>query len=478
MDSPSTDLVLKHYTLPFQLKPFQLETIDLLCKHDRSAGFLPVGTGKTVVSTVGFLYKAITGQVDQVIILMPPIILNQWQEWLESLGLESLIYRGTPAQRKAMSLDADIIMMTFNIFKNDHKRIMSTFRDRNVCLVVDEAAAIRRSQTLTFTAVSEFMGDLKASPVSGARHLVLLTGTAMNKPYHAYGYIKLKTPEYFPRGYNDFLLAHVASVNDRDEPNGYRELKLLTEILMLQAIKFDSADILDLPEILYSQVPYRLAPGHMRLYDRLVEKQLLELEDGKVINAVTQQAMYHACQKIILDPATGFVPEAFSLIDLTWEEMGEGEKLIVYVNYRDSNVAVFNHIMSGAKQSGMKPLQAYGALGATKNLKNVEEFLRNKDVNVLVANPGSIGIGLNLQSVCRVILFLELPIAPDVYIQAVGRIYREGQKKSCIIKFAIAKGTIQEYLRRAVVRTEDKIQELMPTRHNLRLALMGERKVK
>lgn len=469
-----TQVVLKHYSLPFQLKPFQLETVDLLCKHNRSAGFLPVGTGKTVVSTVSFLYKAITGQVDQIIILMPPIILNQWQEWLGSLGLESLIYRGTPAQRKAMSFDGDIILMTFNIFKNDHKRIMSTFRDRNVCLVVDEAAAIRRSQTLTFTSVSEFMGDIKASPVSGERHLILLTGTAMNRPHHAYGYIKLKTPEYFPRGYNDFLLAHVASVNDYGEPQAYRELGLLTELLMLQAIKFDSADVLDLPEIVYSPTPYDLAPGHLALYNKLVEKKLLELEDGKVINAVTQQSLYHACQKIILDPATGFVPEAFSLIDATWEEMGPGEKMIVYVNYRVSNEAVFDHIMRGTKQSGMKPLQAYGELGATKNLKNVEEFLRNKDVNVLVANPGSIGIGLNLQSVCRVILFLELPIAPDVYTQAVGRVYREGQKKSCIIKFAIAKKTIQMYLRRAVVKKEDEIQALMPTQENLRRALMGK----
>jgi superfamily II DNA helicase RecQ len=183
-------------------------------------------------------------------------------------------------------------------------------------------------------------------------------------------------------------------------------------------------------------------------------------------------------QRLILMPASfggeTIKPAGFDLLATMVDESGildgNGEKLIVYAHYRESNVAIAEFL---EKIKGVNPVQAYGDLGSDRNLKNVQRFLDDPLVNVLVANPRSIGIGLNLQSVCRSMLFLELPLTADDFIQAVGRIKREGQTKPCLIRFGVAKGTIQEAIARAIVKKEDIVQKVRPTVDTLRSALFG-----
>lgn len=465
------DLVKQYYPIPFELKLFQQEVTDTLAPYSWSGCYMDVGTGKTVVSTVLALYKALVGEIDQIIVLMPPIILDQWHAWLTSLELDTLVYRGSPVQRKQMSLvTPDAILMTFQIFKNDFTRITGELGNKKVFLIVDEAAAIRRPQTLTFKAVRDF------SRLPGKQGS-LLTGTAINRPHHCYGHIAIKTPDVY-RDYRQFQLIHITSVDPFGEPSGFKNLDLLAANMMLQSVKISADDVLDLPAAVYSPVVYELEPAHMKLYEKLVEEKLVELDDGRLLDGATEQRLYHLCQRVILMPAlfggTKIKPQAFSLIEVTADELGmfsgSTEKMVVYTNYQESNEAAFAYAQ-GLK--GLNPIQAYGKLGATRNLRNLNTFLTDPAVNTLIAHPGSVGIGVNLQHVTRTELFLELPITSNIFTQAVGRVLREGQRRSCIIKFAIAKGTVQETLRKRVVQKEDEIQRIMPNKQSLRKALYG-----
>ena len=122
----------------------------------------------------------------------------------------------------------------------------------------------------------------------------------------------------------------------------------------------------------------------------------------------------------------------------------------------------------------LKAVQAYGVAGPAKNLKAVGRFQKDTDVQVLVAHPISAGSGLNLQHVCRAILFIEIPVTANQYTQCVGRVCRIGQTRPIIIWLATAKKTIQMSLRRTVTKNEDLVQTMLPTKATMRAALFGE----
>ncbi|MDA3834559.1 MAG: hypothetical protein PF495_14330, partial [Spirochaetales bacterium] len=115
-----------------------------------------------------------------------------------------------------------------------------------------------------------------------------------------------------------------------------------------------------------------------------------------------------------------------------------------------------------------------GKLGGTgKNNKYIREFLDDPNVKYMVASPKSIGIGLNLQSACRYILFMETPLTSNEFNQAYQRVVRSGQDMKCTVKFAVATGTIQEKIVAGVLEKEELVQLLTPTQQNLLVALKG-----
>lgn len=467
--------VLSQYPIPFTLRKDQIDAINDVCFRDwsRAALFMDVGTGKTVVSTLIALQFGLESSIDQVIVLMPPILLDQWAEWLRNFPeLDVIVYSGSPAKRASKNLGADFVLMTYGIFKNDYVRLTEFYKNRKVLLLVDEAAAIRNIKTLIYKATRDFVDNLPD------KRLLMLTGTAINTPTHAYAYIKLKTPEIY-RDYAQFLLCHVTSVDIYDEPDQFKNLDVLADNLKFNSVRIKADDVLDLPEVTTVPIYYELETKHLKLYRKLVDEKLAMLDNNQLLDGTTPQRLRHTCQRLILMPSEfggdSLEPKAFSLIDAMAGELGMlsggHDKLVIFCNYNSSNQAIFDYVL---QIPGLNPIQAYGVTGPEKNLKAVGQFLKEPSTNVLIAHPRSIGIGLNLQSVCRAVLFLELPLTSNDYIQALGRVKREGQKRNIIVWLAVARKTIQVDIASRITKKEDTAQKVYETKDTLKKALYGE----
>lgn len=469
MQSP-TEQVLETYQIPFMLRVDQCETIDEVCRWDRCGLYLPVGAGKTVVSTLVALYAGLHDMIDQIIVLCPPILLRQWANWMETFkpqGLECLLYKGTPAKRKELPLGKpDVIITTPGMFKNDFERFMGTFGDRKVYLIVDEATCVRQVGTLTHKAVRDFME-------TGQKMLSLLTGTTISAPYQAYGYIKLINPTIY-RDYRHFTLCHITALDKYKTPCTYQHLDILEKNMKIQTVRREAADIMDLPEVNYVPVVYDLEPAHMRLYNKVVEEMLVTLPDGTILDGLTPQRMRMTAQRVILMPCEfggeKIKPAGFELIDVMADELGRG-KFIIYSNFQSSNEAVFDY----CEAAGLNPVIVYGGdrSSASKNLASLARFKEDPSCQVMAGNPGSCGVGVDgLQDICHAVLFLELP-TPANFLQAVGRIERQGQKTNCVVKIGVANRTIQVDMQRNSLKKEDLAQRVVPTKATLRRALMG-----
>lgn len=469
------EMVLSNFKLPFNLYKYQVETVNALAPLPRSGHYLAVGVGKTATSTVCALYKKEVGEIDQVIVLMPPILLTSWYRWLKSIdGVTALIYRGTVKQRKKMDLKTpQFILMSYQIFKGDFERINAELPADRTALICDEATAIKNIESATYKHVRDY-----------GEHLMLLTGTPLAKVVDGYAYVKLLAPSVY-RNYNQFVGIHVTRHDFFDRPVEFANLDILAKNMRVNAVRILKEDVLtQLPAIRYQPLYYDLDPKHLQLYHQLAEEQILELESGGKIDMTSASALWHGLQQIVMnygyfadDPELR--AEGYTLIDQTMDELDEREegvggetvpgKLIIFTNYRLTSAGVLDYVKT--KYGGVA---VYGAISAKQQQDNIDRFMTDPDCRVLVAQVQSAGYGLNLQDCCADVLFLEAPLNPIHFEQAVGRVYRNGQKKKVHIRVAVATGTIQVHLHKLLLAKDELVNKVVRNFQDLRKALYGE----
>lgn len=472
------DAVNGSYKLPFQPYDFQRERIEELGHFDRSGWYAEPGCGKTLMSTVVALHKQIADPKLVTFVIMPPILINTWARWLNSIGGVSdvVTYRGTPKQRYELDLRrARFVLMSIQIFKKDYERLVKAFGNRSRLGIVDEAHSVKNVSSDNHRMVRDFFLG---------QHLMLLTGTPLSNPTDVYGYVKLISPLVY-RSYQQFKNIHVAEQDFFGNVTEWRDLDLLQQNLLLNSCRILKEEVLtDLKQPIYTPLYYPLDPAHMRLYDRLMTEQLLEYEkSGKIIDATGANRLYHAAQQIICNYGH-FADDdtkrsaAFDILDATLEELGiqkngskeqcSGKKLLAFSLYKMTNRQVVEYLADyGA-------VACYSEVGRAAQDRNIDRFLSDPTCKVLVAQPLSAGFGLNLQEVCSDVLFLETPVVPAHFHQGVARVYREGQRKTPTVRIAIAERTIQVVLHRRLLDKDALVNRIQIGFKDLKDAIYGE----
>jgi superfamily II DNA or RNA helicase len=158
-DLPPYELVTAKYGFPFEGRPKQIAAINDLAPLPRTGWWAETATGKTFMGTVAALYKKETGTTKQWIVLMPPILVKQWHKWLTEKvrGTSAVMYKGPPKKRRALKLDADFILMSIQVFKNDWDHLYKYFEGKSVGVIVDEATSIKNVGSDNYKAVRDFV---------------------------------------------------------------------------------------------------------------------------------------------------------------------------------------------------------------------------------------------------------------------------------------------------------------------------------
>jgi len=450
----------------FRLTEMQIKLVEQSVLWPKLLNKAEVGCGKTVMSTVTSLMLG----YEVTIITCPPILITGWAKWLNKVSERVLVYRGTPSERKAMVKDlakSRWVICSHNIYRDEYEILLRSLKRKHYELIVDEAHAIRNPKSVLFKKTKDMtLGD------AGCQ---LLTGTPVSKPLDGYSYIKIKTPDVY-RSYAQFEAIHVEDRDFFKRPIAFCNLDLLASNLAMQTISATKEEMhgYNLDPIT-PDCTYELDKKHYKLYEKLVEEQLLEFSDGTLIDATTSQKLRQAVQQIVVnwdyfsnDPDNRST--AYDMLDQTIEEIEveklEKSKLIVWVQYKRTARSVVGY----CNRLGIKTVGAYSEADTEKS---VQAFLENEKTRILVANPQSCGAGLNPQYVCNEALFLEMSTTPLYNHQAVGRICRTGQTKRPRLKFAVAAKTIQVKLLQDLMTNDDLMQKVTPTKQSLRAMLLG-----
>lgn len=456
--------IISSMQLPYS--PSDIQRADALDAYTagRFGLFYDVGGGKTLVSTiVALLFDT------PVVVLVPPILIPQWIAWLEKVQITDIgAYYGT--KRTTESFRKKWLITSHAIFRKDYDKFRAYYQGRQVTLLVDEAQAIKNPASKLHRCSLAFIGTDKPC--------VLMSATPTAKPEDTYAYMKVKTPSLY-RSMTHWENLHVEERNIFNAITKYKNLELLKNNFAINAAKRDKVTLMGYNlKPIYDTIEYQLGPKHTVLYRKLLDEQLLLLDDGTKIDATTAQKMRHRMQQIIWNYA-GFagdpdvIPAGIELLAEICSQVDfmdqSKSKFIIWTGYKSTSALIFEWMK---KQFGEK--SGVAAYSDSNSAAAVQRIMFDPTCRWMVAHPLSVGAGLELQHVCSEMFFAELLTSPIPVRQAIGRCDRPGQKVPPTIRFAIAQGTVQRSLMRDLLKNDEMVAKVERTRTSLKQDLLGE----
>ena len=471
----------------------QVSGLNQVLVHDRFGLYDMVGTGKSLIMQAAALYFA--GHKNKVVILMPPVLLRQFENALDDTfyGWRDYfsyhVLKEGPAGRTKLFKQwragewPDMIAMSYQQFaklprgkKNKEGDTIPPNPDDFIAgvlkkagytyIIADEAHALKSSSSQQHRAVKHLAED---------GGLLMATGTPTpNTLMDAYGMISLITPDKYAskKTFERLHCIYTTSGNGWSTLLGFQNKAVLSTHLYSSARRVTKEQVLSLDKPQVIEIPINLDPVHYRLYKKLIKERILEIEEGEIITALTQQALRMKSLQIITTPdfftnktiknevlaGTAAIMDSIGMYD---------NKVLVFANFQRSVEMLANSFREG----GLNPAVVYGGPG--NNALEVEKFLTDDTCRVMVANPESGGAGLNLQSVCSNVIFVEPTSVPGRFTQAANRVHRPGQTKVVTIYILKALGTVAPNMTKKMLNKEGDTKLVMRDKESMLDELMG-----
>ena len=466
------EAVRGEFDTPFELYPFQVERVNTMARHDRCGFYWEAGSGKTAGATHYALYHSLHTGIKHWVLPMPPILLLQWARFLRSIKdkrtgkpLSVTVYAGTPKQRQALDLNAQFILTSYGLLRNDFEKLSTFYEHRKMGVVCDEAHAVKNIESITHKAVKQ---------LADGKHLALLTGTPLTTPGDAYAYIKLIAPGIY-RNLRQFQKIHIKEVDEFGKVLAWDNLDLLADNMKFQTSRVLRREVQkELPPITFNLVVYELEPAHLKLYNRISQEKLVEFEDGREINAISTQALYSALQQVVInwahfedDPSKE--PAALALVDEVFDEIGPDAKLVVVANFIRSNA----YLLEKLQKYGA--VAVYGEINAKGKQASIQRFIEDPSCRCILLQPQSAGFGVDgLQHVCSDMLFLEAPTVAPPFYQVAARLDRDGQQSPVNCRVGVANRTVQARMFKRLLENDKTVNSVQGGYKDLKDAINGD----
>jgi SNF2 family DNA or RNA helicase len=455
--------------MPFDLYPFQVEAVDKLADLPTQGLWMDAGIGKTATSTAIALYKLAKGEVEQVLVLVPPILITNWVRWLSKIPhTQTVAYQGTPVERSTINLKVPtFIVMSLQIFKKDYAHVTKKLT-KPLSIILDEAQSvknagnpvIKKKASQNYKAILEFSHD---------KSIQLLSGTPISTPYDVYAYTKILRANIY-RNIQHFEACHVAGRDYFGRVTRWAEMNELATHMRYNAVRILKEEVLrDLPEVTYTPIYYKLDSAHHKLYTKLANEQLLDLGEDRQFDATSAQKLYQALQQIILNWGyfAGEGDKTSRGLEVLDEMLEETDKLVVFTNYRMTNAMLTERL------KGKDVRFIWGGSHGSQQ-ESIDYFVNTPSCKALIMSTQAGGVGIDsLQNVCSDMIFLEIPVVPAAFHQAVARLHRVGQKSAVNVRIAVAEQTCVVSMFHDLLEKDQIIGRVVRNHRDLRDAIFG-----
>lgn len=447
----------KYSKMNFNPHPYQEKGRQLLLSTPRIGLFFDLGLGKTVTTLTAvndLMFD--TFEVARVLIVAPKrVALNVWPEeiakWAHLAHLTYSVIHG-PNKLEALKSPARIHIINYDGLKWLARNWMHA--PRYDMLVLDESTFVKNQGSKRF-AVCRAISDITP-------RTVLLTGKpAPNGLIDLWAQIfLLDQGKRLCANKTDFINFYFTAKNNGTGWVPRRgTIKEISDRIGDITLTLQAEDYLAMPKLVHNKIVCDLPHKLRKEYDTLETKFFLELE-GADIMAFSAGALSMKLRQYV----SGFVYDEFKtghpVHQLRLEVVSElleslnGAPLLICVQFIHEIEMLRSHL--GADTP---------AIYSSSSTKEDQEMLRRwnaGELPLLIANPQSIGHGLNLQSGGHNLLWFSLTWNLDVYDQTIARLWRQGQESDRVVNHVIVmRDTIDEPIFGALQAKARTQQELL-----------------
>lgn len=400
------------------LEPYQETAVDWITSRQRSALFTSVGLGKTV--TVLEAFKRLMGKNKvRNMLVVAPLRVAKWTWPMEIAKWENYSWMQVCDLREEY--------VPAHVYTINYESLHKVPRNRHFSMVVfDELTKFKNAKGRRFKA---FLPTLSKIPIR-----VGLTGTpAANSIADLHGQV-LALDDGLRLGRSAFKFRE--RYFDQLDYMGYKwglkswaeeEINYkLSDIALVQS----SEDFSDVPDTQLIDIDVPLGP-HLKDYKELEKHMLLEI-GNYAVTAANAAVLVNK----LLQFTGGNLYDGEGSTHLTHDRKiealrklaAEHHPLLVGVNYVAEKEAIVRAIPGAEVWDEKTSLGRWNA----------------GEIPILVAHPGSIGHGLNLQKGGHKVCWFSQPWSRELYIQFNARVARKGQGERPMVFRLICPGTIDE----------------------------------
>lgn len=404
--------------------------------------FLDMGLGKTSITLMAI--KRLKYEyfcVRKVLIIAPKKVAEStWSKeaakWKQLKDLRFSFVLGTAAQRiKALQATADIYMINrentqwlVEYFGHDWPFDM---------VVIDESSSFKNHQAKRFKALklvrSKITRIVELTGTPNPRSLLDLwaqlflldSGKRLGRTITSY-----RDAYFTPDKRSRTTIFSYAPKPGADEEI-YRRISDI-------CISMKAEDYLELPELIYEDIPVMLDTAAQKAYTRLERDTLLQVDDESIITAgtaaVLRQKLLQLCNGAVYDEDGNVVEVHDCKMEALLEtvEQLNGQHAIICYNFKHD------------RERLQKALKATHLRVEVYEGKQQEEDWNAGNIDLLLVQPASCGYGLNLQEGGHHIIWFGINDSLELYQQTNKRLHRQGQPYPVIVHHLLVQGGTDE----------------------------------
>ena len=410
--------------------------------NDKAIGlFLDMGLGKTAItlSAIKKLKYEYWRSAKVLVIAPKKVAESTWsKEAAKWEGLSSLRFSfvlGSAEKRlKALKTPADIYMINREnvMWLVDYYRNAWPFDT----VIIDESSSFKNHQAKRFKALKAVRSHID--------RIVLLTGTPTSR-----GLMDLWAQVYLldcgkRLGRNITAYREAFFVPDKRNrttifsyaPKDGAEETIYNAISDI-CVSMKAEDYLELPELVYNDIPVKLDTAAQKAYDRLERDTLLPVDDTVITAgsaAVLRGKLLQLCNGAVYDEDKNVMQIHDCKIEALLEtvEQLNGQHAIICYNFQHDKTRL------------LEALKATHLTVKVYEGKAEEDAWNAGDIDLLLVQPASCGYGLNLQEGGHHIIWFGLTDSLELYQQTNKRLHRQGQPYPVIVHHLLVQGGTDE----------------------------------
>lgn len=437
-----------------KLHNYQCRAIEFCRTTDKAILSIGCGLGKTA----SILHYIDESKPESLLIVAPKRVAETvWKQEAEKWGLTEIadrltIVAGTKAKRHKLIQSSDYLII-------GRDNLADVAGMSFAMLVMDELTSFKNPQSNR----TDFICSIKAEKRIGLTGSFLTNGAIdCFGQFAAMGFGGMMTKKERVSAFYRWRATHF---QDLLAGSGlqFHKWKLVTPLEQLiknvkqNIFTLDSRDWLEIPEVQYFEHYVELSEHEMNEYLKLNTMLNCTLDDEIVSFNENQKfaKLQTLCNGFVyvddgIPVRSEFSTKLDEVVDFVDRAVSEGEQVLLFYSFREEKAWL---------EEKMKKLHL--KFTDVKD-KNFMQKWNEGEVEVLLGHVQSMSHGLNLQNGgARIMVFSTIPYDYEHFIQACGRLARQGQTRGVQIHSFMAKNTIEKAKMISLMKKSNILQEFV-----------------